>query len=42
MEEDINSNDWTAGVAREWADDLADSGQDIYTLEDGESIGDSR
>jgi len=29
---------WMAGVAREWADELADPRQDIYTLDDGESI----
>ena len=28
---------WTAGIAREWADELSDPGQDIYTLADGES-----
>jgi len=41
-EEDISADDWTAGLAREWADDLADQKQDIYTLGDGEPIGDSR
>ena len=29
---------WTAGVAQEWADDLADPRQDIYTLADGEPV----
>jgi hypothetical protein len=29
---------WMQGVAREWADELADTRQDIYTLEDGEPI----
>jgi hypothetical protein len=33
---DLESDDaWMRGVAREWHDDLADPGQDIYTLEDG-------
>ena len=29
---------WTQGLATEWADDLADSRQDIYTLEDGKPV----
>jgi hypothetical protein len=29
---------WMQGVAREWADELADTRQDIYTLEDGEPV----
>ena len=29
---------WVAGIARTWADDLADPRQDIYTLEDGEPV----
>ncbi len=28
---------WSAGIAREWADDLADARQDIYTLVDGDA-----
>jgi hypothetical protein len=27
---------WTQGVAREWASELKDARQDIYTLEDGQ------
>jgi hypothetical protein len=27
---------WTQGVAREWASELKDTRQDIYTLEDGQ------
>jgi hypothetical protein len=27
---------WAEGVAREWADDLADPRQDLYTESDGE------
>jgi hypothetical protein len=30
---------WTAGVAHEWADELSDPRQDIYTLSDGEPVG---
>lgn len=29
---------WMAGIAREWAEDLADERQDIYTLADGEAL----
>jgi hypothetical protein len=29
---------WSHGVAKEWADDLGDSRQDIYTLEDGQPV----
>ena len=29
---------WAQGVAREWADELRDSRQDIYTLEEGRSV----
>jgi hypothetical protein len=27
---------WTQGISREWAQDLKDTRQDIYTLEDGQ------
>jgi hypothetical protein len=29
---------WMQGVAREWAAELADEREDIYTLEDGEPV----
>ncbi len=29
---------WQAGIAREWADDLADERQDIYDLTDGRPV----
>jgi len=29
---------WTRGIAREWADELADSLEDIYTLDDGQPV----
>jgi hypothetical protein len=37
-DEDEAGNSWTEGIAREWADDLEDPGQDIYTLEDGQPV----
>ena len=29
---------WAQGVAREWAGDLGDSRQDVYTLTDGQPV----
>ena len=29
---------WMTAVAEQWADDLADVRQDIYTLEDGQPV----
>ena len=29
---------WTQGIAQEWSDELRDSRQDIYTLEDGQPV----
>jgi hypothetical protein len=37
-DEEDASNAWEQGVAREWADELADERQDIYTINDGEPI----
>ena len=39
-EEDVDefSDAWMNGVAREWAAELADTREDIYTLEDGEPL----
>jgi hypothetical protein len=37
-EEDEAGTLWGAGLAREWSADLADSRQDIYTLEDGQPV----
>ncbi len=34
-DEDDAGAGWMAGVARQWADDLSDPRQDIYTLSDG-------
>jgi hypothetical protein len=36
--EDETGAAWAKGIAREWADDLADLRQDIYTLEDGQPV----
>jgi len=35
-DEDEAGSHWAHGVAKEWAAELEDSSQDIYTLEDGE------
>jgi hypothetical protein len=32
---------WETGIAREWSQDLADSRQDIYSLDDGEPVDDA-
>ena len=36
--EDDGGPDWAGGTANEWADELRDSRQDIYTLEDGQPV----
>lgn len=33
---------WQAGIAHEWADDLADERQDIYDLTDGRPVDEAR
>jgi len=38
MREDDEARDWTAGIALEWADELADPSQDIYTMADGKPV----
>ena len=38
-EEDDAGSAWTTGIAGQWADDLGDAQQDIYTLANGEAIG---
>jgi hypothetical protein len=38
-EEDEAGQAWAEGIAQEWAEDLADVRQDIYSLEDGDPIG---
>ena len=37
-DEDEAGAAWGDGIAREWADELAATRQDIYTLEDGQPI----
>ncbi len=37
-EEDEAGLEWTRGVAKEWAEELADTREDIYTAEDGQPI----
>lgn len=37
LEEEAEAT-WMSGIAREWAGELADERQDIYTLEDGEPV----
>jgi len=37
-EEDEAGPAWAHGLTREWADELRDSRQDIYTLEDGQPV----
>ena len=29
---------WASGIAKQWVDELGDSRQDIYTLEDGQPV----
>jgi hypothetical protein len=36
--EDEAGQKWESGVAREWAADLTDARQDIYSLTDGEPV----
>jgi hypothetical protein len=37
-DEDEGGAAWPQGVAREWSDELMDSRQDIYTLDDGLAV----
>jgi hypothetical protein len=37
-DEDAAGVAWAQGVEAEWFDELRDSSQDIYTLEDGEAV----
>jgi len=38
MHPDETGDAWPAGIAREWADELSDPAQDIYTSADGEPV----
>jgi hypothetical protein len=40
-QEDEAGDAWTMGIAQEWADELGDTEQDIYTLADGKPLRDS-
>ena len=40
-QEDDAGDAWMTGVASEWADELGDVRQDIYTLTDGEPVDES-
>ena len=40
--EDDAGQFWSQGIAHEWAAELADEREDIYTLEDGEPINAAR
>ncbi len=40
-EDDDEADAWAAGIACEWADELGDPNQDIYTLADGEPVRES-
>ena len=37
-DEDDAGSVWSEGVAREWAEELKDARQDIYSLEDGQPV----
>jgi hypothetical protein len=37
-EEDDGGAAWAHGISKEWADELQDPRQDIYTLEDGQPM----
>ena len=37
-EEDAAGSAWMNGIAHEWAEELQDARQDIYTLDDGEPV----
>lgn len=41
-DEDAAGSAWAHGISREWTDDLSDTRQDIYTLEDGQPVNASR
>jgi hypothetical protein len=37
-DEDDAGMNWAHGLAREWSDELGDSKQDLYTLDDGQPV----
>lgn len=40
-EDDVDKA-WMAGISREWADELADPREDIYSMDDGKPIDEPR
>jgi hypothetical protein len=38
IQEDDAGSAWTDGISQQWADELADSRQDIYDLSDGDPV----
>lgn len=40
--EDEAGAEWTTGIAREWATELGDTREDIYTMKDGEPVDGTR
>lgn len=38
LEEDDAGTAWAQGLSAEWSEELSDSQQDIYTLNDGEPL----
>lgn len=41
-EEDEAGSAWAQGIGREWAAELSDPHEDIYTLEDGDPVSATR
>jgi hypothetical protein len=41
-EEDTAGNSWAEGIAAAWSDELSDTRQDVYTLNDGRPVNASR
>jgi hypothetical protein len=37
-EEDDAGSAWMAGIGTQWADELSDPREDLYTLADGEAV----
>lgn len=38
MAEDDPAGAWTEGIAHEWASELSDPREDLYTMDDGEPV----
>jgi hypothetical protein len=37
-DEDDAGAEWSHGISKEWVDELRDSREDLYTLEDGQPV----